>query len=55
MQLTFRLNDLNHIKSWRVVAERLRALDSNSVVSDQQCVGSNPGCGTCVLQQDILP
>ena len=35
-----------------VVAERLRALDSNSCVSDQQSVGLNPSRDTCVLKQD---
>ncbi len=37
------------------MAERLRALDSGSGVSDQQSVGSSPGQGTCVLEQDTLP
>ncbi len=43
------------LPSWRVVAERLRARDSSSGVSDQQSVGSSPGRGTCVLEQDTLP
>ncbi len=37
---------------WRLVAERSRALDSSSGVSDQQHVGSSPGCVTCALNQD---
>ena len=37
------------------VVERLRALDSNSCVSDQQSVGSNPSRDTCVLKQDTEP
>ncbi len=37
---------------WCVVAERIRALDSSSGVSDQQSVGSSPGRDTCVLKQD---
>ena len=34
------------------MAERLRLLNSNSGVSDQQSVGSNPSRDTCVLKQD---
>ena len=34
-----------------VVAERLRAPNSNSGVSDQQSVGSSPSHDTCVLKQ----
>ncbi len=37
------------------MAERLRAPDSSSDVSDQQRVCSSPGRGTCVLEQDTLP
>ena len=37
---------------WQVMAERLRASDSSSGVSDQRSVGSNPGRDTCVLKQD---
>ena len=36
-----------------VVAARIRAPNSSSDVSVQQSVGSNPGCDTCVPQQDI--
>ena len=35
------------------MAERLRAPDLSSGVSDQQSVGSSPGRDTCVLKQDI--
>ena len=34
---------------------RLRAQDFSFGVSDQQRVGSSPGCDTCVLKQDALP
>ena len=37
------------------MAQQLRAPNSSSGVSDQQSVGSSPGCGTCVLEQDDLP
>ncbi len=37
------------------MAERLRAPESSSGVSDQQSVGSSPGHGTCVLEHDALP
>ena len=34
------------------MAERLRAPNSSSADSVQQCVGSNPGRDTCVPEQD---
>ncbi len=36
----------------RGAAERIRALDSGSGVSDQQSVGLSPSRDTCVLKQD---
>ena len=39
---------------WSIMAERLRALDSCSDVSDQLSVGSSPGLGTCFLEQDAF-
>ena len=41
-----------HIVIFTIVAHtayRLRTPDSSSGVSDQQSVGSSPGCDTCVL------
>ena len=35
-----------------VVAKRIRAPNSSSGASVQQCVGSNPGRDTCVPEQD---
>ena len=44
-----------HKTSGSVVAERSRALNSNSGVSVQQSVGLSPSRDICVLKQDILP
>ena len=50
------LNDYKVHTSGSVMAERLRAPNSNSGVSDQQSVRSNPESrDTCVLKQDTSP
>ena len=37
---------------WGVMAERIRAPNSSSGDSVQRSLGSNPGCDTCVPEQD---
>ena len=43
----------NIIKLWCVMGQRLKALCSSSGVSEQSG-GSNPGCDTCVPEEDVF-
>ena len=43
----------NIVKLWCVMGQRLKALCSSSGVSEQSG-GSNPGCDTCVPEEDVF-